>query len=300
MVAQPDPADIQVLRSFLTREVPEIPSRFLGDAVPVEEPQHAPRPDVGPEQALIEVQAGFIHALTAPREVARIGPGASRKIRTLLQASPSVSRCALLGGNAARVQATARRLAIDCPKVSVRAVVGDYAHDLGRLGPGGHRLLVVLGRAFGALHPAEVPTFLDRCAALMERSDAMLLGVELERDTASAGEKELAGYHTSMLGQVNSRFGADFDAEAFEHVARVEPGSPWVDHRLRARRPVRVSIPAADLVLDLAAGQEIRTGGRSRYSRRRLRRFVEGSALQIFGWLADPEETTAFVLLRRR
>lgn len=298
MVAQPDPADIQALRSYLTKDVPELPARWVGDAVPEGAPPRADGPNRA-EETLLDRQASVILALSNPREIARVGPGASRKLRPLLDGATGLRRCALLAANATRVQAVCRRLSADYPKLDVRGVVGDYHRDLGRLGPGGHRLLVVLSRAFGGLRPTEVEPFLERAAALMERSDTLLLGVDLDPG-APPPPKDLARFHRSMLGLVNHRYGADFDAEAFEHVSNWDPGNCWVDHRLRARRRMRVSIPSAELVLDLAPGQEIRTDLRCRYTRPRLRRLVDATRLQVFAWLADEDETSALVMLRRR
>lgn len=298
MVAQPDPADIQALRSYLTRDVPELPVRWLGDAVPEGPPPRAEGPN-RVEETLLDRHASIVLALSNPREIARVGPGATRKLRPLLEGAPTLRRCAVLAANATRVQAVCRRVSADFPRLDVRGVVGDYHRDVGRLGPGGQRLLVVLSRAFGGLRPGEVGPFLEQAAALMERNDTLLLGVDLDPG-APTPAKDLARFHRSMLGMVNHRYGADFDAEAFEHVSDWDPGNAWVDHRLRARRRMRVSIPTAELVLDLAPGQEIRTDLRCRYTRPRLRRLVEATRLQVFAWLTDEDETSALVMLRRK
>lgn len=298
MVAQPDPADIQALRSYLTRDVPELPVRWLGDAVPEGPPPRAEGPN-RVEETLLDRHASIVLALSNPREIARVGPGATRKLRPLLEGAPTLRRCAVLAANATRVQAVCRRVSADFPRLDVRGVVGDYHRDVGRLGPGGQRLLVVLSRAFGGLRPAEVGPFLEQAAALMERNDTLLLGVDLDPG-APTPAKDLARFHRSMLGMVNHRYGADFDAAVFEHVDRWDPRVGARELRLRARCRVQVRVPAAGLILDLAPGQEIRTEVRCRYTRARLLRLVERTGLQLFGWLGEAEERFAFALLTPR
>lgn len=298
MVANPDPSDLQVLRAFLSRALPELPARYLrGEDDADEDAPSRPEAPTSPEEQLLRALAPTILALTGPREIARLGPCSSRKLRLLVDAgrASGLRGCALLGESAARVGPVAQRLSAEYPRLAVRAVTGDYQRDVARLGLGGERLLVVLIRAFCTLPPREAPRFLARLAAAMERSDHVLLGVALRHEP-----RDVASYHARVLLAANRRFGADFDAAAFEHVDRFDARLGARELRLRALRPVRVSVPAAGVVLDLAAGQEIRTEVRARYTRARLANLVEGTGLQLYAWLPDPDERVAFALLNRR
>ncbi len=57
---------------------------------------------------------------------------------------------------------------------------------------------------------------------------------------------------------LNRELGADFDLDAFSYVPFWDPHMERMDLRLRAEMPQRVTIPGADLVFDLASGEEIR------------------------------------------
>ncbi|WP_345045857.1 L-histidine N(alpha)-methyltransferase, partial [Georgenia daeguensis] len=62
----------------------------------------------------------------------------------------------------------------------------------------------------------------------------------------------------NSLVVVNRELGADFDPAAFSYVPFWDPHMERMDLRLRAEVPQQVTIPGADLVLDLAMGEEIR------------------------------------------
>ena len=51
---------------------------------------------------------------------------------------------------------------------------------------------------------------------------------------------------------LNRELGADFDLDAFSYVPFWDAHMERMDLRLRAEMPQRVTIPGADLVLDLA------------------------------------------------
>ncbi len=86
-----------------------------------------------------------------------------------------------------------------------------------------------------------------------------------------------AAFNKNVLTVVNRELGADFDPDAFEHVALWDPEHEWIEMRLRSRVAQTVKIPALDLAVDFAAGEEMRTevsakfrqGGRARRTGRR-------------------------------
>ena len=105
-----------------------------------------------------------------------------------------------------------------------------------------------------------------------------------------------------MLRVVNARLGADFDPDAFEHVAFYDRG-PATGSRCGCApaapmaRP-RPAAPACDR--GFAGGDEIRTEISCKYTRERLRahaRRAPGSSLEA--WHTDPGAQFAVTLLRR-
>ncbi|WP_316746308.1 L-histidine N(alpha)-methyltransferase, partial [Streptomyces sp. MK7] len=61
--------------------------------------------------------------------------------------------------------------------------------------------------------------------------------------------------------------GADFDPDAFDHVALWDADHEWIEMRLRSRTAQTVKIPALDLAVHFAAGEELRTEVSAKFRR---------------------------------
>jgi L-histidine N-alpha-methyltransferase len=108
-----------------------------------------------------------------------------------------------------------------------------------------------------------------------------------------------ARFNRNILQVMNDRLRADFDAEAFDHVAFYDERNAWIEMRLRARSPQHVRIPDAGLDLRFAAGDEIRTEISCKYTRASLEERVAGTGLTLDRWFVDENERFALALLRR-
>jgi L-histidine N-alpha-methyltransferase len=178
-------------------------------------------------------------------------------------------------------------------------------HDLDSIGPGGDRLIAFLGSTIGNLHPDdEVPAFLRRVAGQLAPGDAFLLGVDLVKDTATLEaayndtQDVTAEFNRNILRVLNERFGADFDPDQFDHVAFYDEARAWIEMRLRARRAMRVRVPAAGLTLSLSRGEEIRTEISCKYTLGTLQARARGAGLWVERWLTDPEPVFGLALMR--
>jgi L-histidine N-alpha-methyltransferase len=260
------------------------------------------------EERLLGAIAGDVVGRVRPVELVELGSGAGRKIRLLLSAmarAGRLERCVLLDINARFLSDSTRALAADFPGLSVRGLVADFLDDLALLGPGGGRLAVFFASTIGNLDPAEVPPFLARMADHLAPGDAFLVGLDLVKDVArlEAAYNDAAGvtaeFNRNILRVLNARLGADFDPEAFEHVAFYDRANAWIEMRLRSARLQRVWIPAARLDLIFEAGEEIRTEISSKYTRASFEALLSGTGLALDRWYTDPEDLFALALLKR-
>jgi L-histidine Nalpha-methyltransferase len=260
------------------------------------------------EERLLARVAGDVVARVRPSELVELGSGAGRKIRLLLAAMARaglLERCVLLDINERFLSDSTRALAADFPGLEVHGVVGDFLGDLDRLGPGGSRLAAFFASTIGNLHPDEVPPFLTGVAEHLAPGDAFLVGVDLVKDVArlEAAYNDSAGvtaeFNRNILRVLNTRLGADFDPEAFEHVAFYDPASAWIEMRLRSLKLQRVRIPAAHLDLAFEAGEEIRTEISCKYTRASFAAHLPGTGLALEHWYTDPDDLFALALLGR-
>jgi L-histidine N-alpha-methyltransferase len=172
-------------------------------------------------------------------------------------------------------------------------VVGDFGHDLHRIPPGDHRLFVFLGGTIGNLYPAERAEFLGRLRALMVDGDRLLLGTDLvkQRAVLEAAYNDSAGvtaeFNRNVLRVLNAKLGANFDLDAFEHVAFFDDESCWIEMRLRSTCAQTVRIEGADLDLELAPGEEIRTEISAKFTPDGVERELIGAGLRLEAFHTD-------------
>lgn len=307
----PDSTDIAELREALCRPLPVLPCRYFHDAQGnalfaqlTQQPEHYP---ARTEWRILQGLAPALLEALKPRHLGVIGAGAGRTLPLMLDQLSlrglPVSTT-LLDGNAGFLEQSQESLRASYLGVDFKVIEADLREELYRLGPGGDRLLLLLGGGLGALHPDQVPAFLTGVAEVMAPDDAFLVGVDLvkDADVLQAAYNDRAGaaatYNKHILTVMNERFGADFDPGLYAHRAFYDADQRWVELRLRSRQDHKVRIPAADLALNMKQGQELRTRLSCTYTRRSLEDRARGTGLLIAEWTTDPHGLYAVALLR--
>nr|BFD94626.1 L-histidine N(alpha)-methyltransferase [Kitasatospora sp. Xyl93] len=250
------------------------------------------------ERAILTARAGEIAAATGARTLVELGSGSSEKTRLLLDAlrvlgtletyvPVDVSESALTAAGAA--------LAAEYPGLAVHGVLADFTARLGLPPEGRPRLVAFLGGTLGNLLPQERAAFLRRLRAALDPGDFLLLGTDLVKDPAVlvAAYDDSAGvtaeFNRNVLNVLNRELGADFDPDAFEHVALWDAEQEWIEMRLRSLRSQTVKIPALDLPVHFARGEELRTEVSAKFRRERVAGELASAGLRLSHWWTDPE-----------
>jgi L-histidine N-alpha-methyltransferase len=302
----------EVRASLLRRPLPELPCKYFYDERGSRLFEEITRlPEYYPtrtETSLLAAHAAEIVDAVAPLELAELGSGAGRKIRSFLDAMRGRGRLEsvlLLEISEAYLQESVGRLQAAYPEARVRGVTGDFVSDLAALGPGGDRLLLFLAGTIGNLHPDQLEPFFESAASVLAPGDGFLVGVDLVKDEArlhaayNDSRGVTAEFNLNILRVLNARLGASFAVSDFEHHAFYDAERQWIEMRLRARRGVSVRIPAADLTLRLHEGDEIRTELSCKYTRESFAARLPKSGLVLERWITDSESLFASALLRR-
>jgi L-histidine Nalpha-methyltransferase len=234
------------------------------------------------EAALLDDHVGEIAQLAARSGVStlvELGSGSSAKTRLLLDAftrAGTVHRYVPQDVSEAALRGALDALATRYPTIALHGVVGDFTRHLHLLprgdgyggndpDAGGRRLVAFLGGTIGNLVPAERAVFLGRLGAALEPGEQLLLGAALvtDREVLVAAYDDAAGvtaeFNRNVLHVLNRELGADLAVDAFAHVARWDAEREWMEMRLRARRPMAVTVRDLGLVVEFAAGEELRT-----------------------------------------
>ncbi|MGV9213397.1 L-histidine N(alpha)-methyltransferase [Micromonospora sp. RB23] len=299
------------VRAGLTAEAKWLPPKWFYDSRGSEVFEEITQlPEYYPtraERAVLAAHADDVAALTGAKTLIELGSGSSEKTRLLLDAFTrrgglgtfvplDVSVSALLGSTA--------QIAADYPGLRVRGIVGDFTRQLDRLPTGGRRLVVFLGGTIGNLLPAERAEFLAAMRAALEVGDWLLLGTDLVKDPSvivpayddAAGVT--AEFNRNVLYVINRELGADFDPEAFAHVARWDPDREWIEMRLRATRAMRVHVLDLSVVFD--AGEELRTEVSAKFRPEGVAAELGGAGFAAAHFWTDPDGLFGVTLARAR
>jgi len=260
------------------------------------------------ERSILEAYAADIAAEARAGTLIELGSGTSTKTRLLLSAmsaAGTLERFVPFDVDEATLRAAAAAVVAEYPGVAVHAVVGDFERHLPLLPRGGTRLVAFLGSTIGNLEPAVRARFLADLAGALVPGDSLLLGVDLvkspERILAAYDDPGgvTAAFSRNVLRVVNERLGADFDPEAFDHVARWDAEHELVDIGLRARMEQTARIARLGLDVQIAAGEEIHTEISAKFRRDRIAGELRSAGLDVTRWWTDPGEGFGVALARR-
>ncbi len=220
------------------------------------------------EREILEAHAEDIARASGADTLLELGSGSSEKTRLLLDAMRGTGRLRRFvpfDVSEAFLRQAAEAVAREYPGLLVHAVVGDFERHLGQLPRGGRRLVAFLGGTIGNLKPAERARFYAELAAGLSPGDGLLLGTDLLkcRQRLFAAYNDRAGvtaeFNRNVLQVLNRELGADFEPEAFGHLAPFDEENGWVEMRLISTRPQAVRLPALERCVNFAEGEVLRT-----------------------------------------
>jgi L-histidine N-alpha-methyltransferase len=229
-------------------------------------------------------------------ELVELGSGTASKTRALLYAmagAGNLRRYVPFDVDESVVEACTDELVGLYPGLDVHGVVGDFEHDLHRVPEGERRLFAFLGGTIGNFYPDERVDFLAKIRALMLPEDRLIVGTDLIKDRSileaayNDSEGVTAEFNRNVLRVLNEGLEADFEPEAFEHVAFFDEANSWIEMRLRANGAQRVRIEGADLELTFADGEEVRTEISSKFTVEAVDRELDEAGLRLERFFTD-------------
>ncbi|NUS77145.1 MAG: L-histidine N(alpha)-methyltransferase [Streptomyces sp.] len=258
------------------------------------------------EREILVARAAEIAAATEARTLVELGSGSSEKTRYLIDALTGLHTYVPVDVSESALAQAGHALIAERPSLSVHALIADFTAELVLPETPGPRLVAFLGGTIGNLLPAERKAFLASVRALLSPGDALLLGTDLVKDEEvlvrayddAAGVT--AAFNKNVLAVVDRELDADFDPAAFDHVALWDARNEWIEMRLRSRTAQTVKIPALDLAVDFAAGEELRTEISAKFRKEGVRSELSAAGLELSHWWTDEEGRFALSLSRVR
>ena len=286
------------VRAGLTRELKQLPPKYFYDSRGSELfDRITSLPEYYPSRAEREIlNRRAPEIVSETEELVELGSGTASKTRALLYAMAGAGRLRRyvpFDVDESVVERCAHELVELYPGLAVHGVVGDFERDLGHIPAGERRLLAFLGGTIGNLYPSERAAFLARLRRLMGPSDRLLIGTDLVKDRhvleAAYNDSQgvTAEFNRNMLRVVNEGLDADFEPEAFEHVAFFDEANSWIEMRLRAKGAQTVRIDGASLEVTFEDGEELRTEISAKFTREAVERELVQAGLRLDGFHTD-------------
>jgi len=301
------------VRAGLTRPFKELSPRYFYDEYGsqlfediTELPEYYP---TRCEREILETRSAEIcEAANSPATLIELGSGSAAKTRVLLDAmldAGCLETYCPVDISEEITRETAERIAAEYDDIAIRGLVCDFELDLERIPVAAPRVIALLGGTIGNFEPQQRAGFLRRVSHLLGPEDRFLLGTDLVKDPATLeaayndSQGVTADFNKNVLAVLNRELDADFDLDAFEHVARWDPENLWIDIRLRSLTNQVVNVSALDMQAAFSAGEEMRTEISTKFARPGLEGIYAEAGLELTDWWTDADGLFALSLARR-
>lgn len=299
-------------RTGLSAEQKWLPPKYFYDARGSEIFEEITRlPEYYPtraEAALLRTHAADVAHAARADTLLELGSGSSEKTRLLLDAlahDGALSAYVPVDVSASALEEAVETLLADYPGLRVRGAVADFDHHLADLPEPGHRLMALLGSTLGNHDEAGRHQFLTDLASGMKPDEALLLGLDLVKDPGRlvAAYDDAAGvtadFNRNALRVLNRELDADFDVDAFAHVALWNPTHERIEMRLRAQHEMTVRLAALDLTVEFERSEDLVTEYSCKFRREGAADELAAAGFTLEQWWTDPDEDFALALARR-
>jgi L-histidine N-alpha-methyltransferase len=248
------------------------------------------------EAEILRARAAEIASAAGADTLVELGSGTSEKTRVLLDAlrhGGALRRFVPFDVDASMLSVAAKAIQDEYPGIEIAAVCGDFEEHLAKIPNGGRRLFVFLGSTIGNLKPAARTEFLAGLAAALQPGDSLLLGTDLVKDPSRlvAAYDDAAGvtarFNRNVLAVINRELDADFDINAFHHVATWNAVDERMEMRLRSERAQRVHIAALNLTVDFEAGEQVLTEVSCKFRPEGVADELARAGLRLTEWWTD-------------
>jgi L-histidine N-alpha-methyltransferase len=258
------------------------------------------------EADILRAHAADIVGAVRPETIVELGAGFCTKTRHLLRAAKeagTIETFLPMDISEAILQRTARDLVEEFDGLKVYAMVGDFVEHIDQVPRlGGRQLVVFLGSTVGNFDRSARANFLRNVRALLEPGDAFLLGVDLVKDRRELvaayddAQGVTAEFNLNLLRMINRELSADFNLEAFEHVALYNEAESRIEMLLRSARDQTVRIPGAGIEVGYAKGELMLTEISVKFTPESVAAEFAAAGIELTSVYTDVAERFALVL----
>ncbi|HEX2259923.1 MAG TPA: L-histidine N(alpha)-methyltransferase [Actinomycetota bacterium] len=257
------------------------------------------------ERRILTSRADIIAMKSGADTLIELGSGTSEKTRLLLDAflrSGALRRFVPFDVDEATLRQSAAMLMERYPNIEVDGIVGDFEKHLDAIESSGRSLVIFLGSTIGNLDKQRRRVFLKDLVGTLKPGDTFLLGADLVKDISvlEAAYNDAAGvtarFNLNVLSVMNRELGANFDLDAFEHLALFDRQDEAVHMWLRSAVNQVVEVSALNMRVGFSAGELLHTEISSKFRRAGLETELTEAGLEPAGWWTDSSGNFALSL----
>lgn len=260
------------------------------------------------ELLIMQAAVDEMAACIGPRcRLVEFGSGSSLKTRILLDALVDPVAYVPIDISREHLLENARTLAEEYPDLLVQPVCADYTQPYEL--PSAERAAASTvayfpGSTIGNFTWEEAVEFLARVGGILGAGSGLLLGTDLHKDKtvleAAYNDSQglTAAFNLNLLAHINRELGADFDLQAFAHVAFYSETERRIEMHLRSLKDQTVRIAGAAIAF--AKGESILTEYSYKYTRSTLSRMADAAGFVVDKVWTDADRLFSVQFLRRR
>jgi len=157
------------------------------------------------------------------------------------------------------------------------------------------------GSSIGNFDPLDAQAFLSNVRDTVGPGGMLLIGVDRKKPTQVLEDAydDAAGvtaeFNLNVLAHLNEVLQADFDLNAFSHVARYDAEAGCIKMFLASKIDQQVSVCGQSV--RFAAGEEVHTENSYKYNPREFLALAQGAGFREAGRWSDPREWFTLYLL---
>lgn len=280
------------LGSFLFDNICELPEYYLTRTEMQIMQMHAPEmaQHIGPEAALIE-----------------LGSGTSKKTRLLLDELEAPAAYVPVDIAREHLSAAASSIARGYPALRVIPICADFSQRFElppHVATARRRIVYFPGSTLGNFGQAQARHLLTSMRGMIGAHGAVLIGIDLKKDSRilERAYNDTAGvtaeFNMNALRHINRELGADFDTEAFTHVAFWVDEQSRIEMHLVSKRDQVVHIGSE--TVRIARGEHIVTEYCHKYTLEAFANLAAAAGLAVSRVWLDPLRQFSVQLLEPR
>ncbi len=229
------------------------------------------------ERSIFETFAGeMLQAAGTSLTLVELGAGTASKTCVLIEELLQRQSRALfypIDVSPSALQEAVKHLGGQFPQLRVNPIVADYTGGVEALNRiSGRKLVLYIGSSIGNFNPDESVRILRRIRRSLSSGDALLLGTDLAKSSKTLvpayddAQGVTAAFNRNILARLNRELDADFDLDAFKHIALWNKRCSRMEIYLESLREQSVFLPVLDMDVKFAPGERMHTENSYKYT----------------------------------